>query len=123
MYEQVHPEDPFGRVMQQHFSQLNCALRSLAQYPDCEAQQRRFLGRVSTCSSRACMKHDSSEEGWNTKCLVGYGLKPEANGAEAGGTAFSGSMTHHYRRCFQLACSLLSHTGLMGSSETFDVLN
>lgn len=83
MYEQVHPEDPFGRVMQQHFSQLNCALRSLAQYPDCEAQQRRFLGRVSTCSSRACMKHDSSEEGWNTKCLVGYGLKPEAKRAEA----------------------------------------
>ncbi|XP_009077802.1 PREDICTED: tRNA wybutosine-synthesizing protein 4-like, partial [Acanthisitta chloris] len=44
LYEQVHPEDPFGRVMQQHFIQLNSALHSLAQYPDCEAQQRRFLG-------------------------------------------------------------------------------
>ncbi|XP_027564729.1 tRNA wybutosine-synthesizing protein 4 isoform X2 [Neopelma chrysocephalum] len=51
LYEQVHPEDPFGRVMQQHFSQLNSALHSLAQYPDCEAQQRRFLGRGWTeCS-------------------------------------------------------------------------
>ncbi|OWK53008.1 tRNA wybutosine-synthesizing protein 4 [Lonchura striata] len=45
LYEQVHPEDPFGRVMQQHFRQLNTALRSLAQYPDCKAQQRRFLGK------------------------------------------------------------------------------
>lgn len=57
LYEQVHPEDPFGHVMQQHFNQLNTALHSLAQYPDCEAQQRRFLGKVSTCSSRACMRH------------------------------------------------------------------
>lgn len=72
VYEQVHPEDPFGHVMQQHFSQLNTALHSLAQYPDCEAQQRRFLGKVSTFSS---MKHDLSEEDWNTKCLVSYGLK------------------------------------------------
>ncbi|XP_015708019.1 tRNA wybutosine-synthesizing protein 4 isoform X2 [Coturnix japonica] len=43
LYEQMHPEDPFGRVMQQHFIQLNSALRSLSQYPDCEAQQERFL--------------------------------------------------------------------------------
>lgn len=66
LYEQVHPEDPFGRVMWQHFNQLNTALHSLAQYPDCEAQQRRFLGKVSTYSSMACMKHDLSEENWNT---------------------------------------------------------
>ncbi|NXE15765.1 TYW4 protein, partial [Lophotis ruficrista] len=52
LYEQMHPEDPFGRVMQQHFRQLNSALHSLAQYPDCEAQQRRFF-----------------EKGW-TKCSV-----------------------------------------------------
>ncbi|NXP45958.1 TYW4 protein, partial [Heliornis fulica] len=45
MYEQMHPEDPFGRVMQQHFRQLNSTLRSLAQYPDREAQRRRFLTR------------------------------------------------------------------------------
>ncbi|XP_072707209.1 tRNA wybutosine-synthesizing protein 4 isoform X2 [Ciconia boyciana] len=52
LYEQMHPEDPFGRVMQQHFSQLNSALHSLAQYSDCEAQQRRFF-----------------EKGW-TECRV-----------------------------------------------------
>ncbi|RMB95993.1 hypothetical protein DUI87_27527 [Hirundo rustica rustica] len=51
VYEQVHPEDAFGHVMQQHFSQLSTALHSLAQYPDCEAQQRRFLGKGWTeCS-------------------------------------------------------------------------
>ncbi|NXN95323.1 TYW4 protein, partial [Rhinopomastus cyanomelas] len=51
LYEQVCPGDPFGQVMQQHFSQLNSPLRSLAGYPDCEAQQRRFLERGWTeCS-------------------------------------------------------------------------
>ncbi|XP_053872091.1 tRNA wybutosine-synthesizing protein 4 isoform X2 [Malaclemys terrapin pileata] len=45
VYEQMHPEDPFGRIMQQHFSQLNSVLHALAQYPDCEAQRRRFLQR------------------------------------------------------------------------------
>ncbi|XP_019380889.1 PREDICTED: tRNA wybutosine-synthesizing protein 4 [Gavialis gangeticus] len=43
LYEQMHPEDPFGHIMQQHFSRLNSALHGLAQYPDCEAQRRRFL--------------------------------------------------------------------------------
>ncbi|XP_074776426.1 tRNA wybutosine-synthesizing protein 4 isoform X2 [Athene noctua] len=52
LYEQTRPGDAFGRVMQQHFRQLSSALRSLAQYPDCEAQQRRF-----------------SERGW-TECSV-----------------------------------------------------
>ncbi|XP_014817025.1 PREDICTED: tRNA wybutosine-synthesizing protein 4 isoform X1 [Calidris pugnax] len=51
LYEQMHPEDPFGRVMQQHFSQMNSTLNSLAQYPDCEAQQRRFFEKGWTeCS-------------------------------------------------------------------------
>ncbi|NXW65319.1 TYW4 protein, partial [Eurystomus gularis] len=51
LYEQMRPEDPFGLVMRQHFSQLNSALRSLAQYPDGEAQQRRFLEKGWTeCS-------------------------------------------------------------------------
>uniref|UniRef100_A0A8V0X9P1 tRNA wybutosine-synthesizing protein 4 n=1 Tax=Gallus gallus TaxID=9031 RepID=A0A8V0X9P1_CHICK len=51
LYEQMHPEDPFGRVMQQHFRQLNSALRSLSQYPDCEAQQKRFFEKGWTeCS-------------------------------------------------------------------------
>ncbi|XP_067401002.1 tRNA wybutosine-synthesizing protein 4 isoform X2 [Emydura macquarii macquarii] len=43
LYEQMHPEDPFGQIMQQHFSRLNSVLHALAQYPDCEAQRRRFL--------------------------------------------------------------------------------
>ncbi|NWY07820.1 TYW4 protein, partial [Nothoprocta ornata] len=43
LYEQMHPEDPFGRVMQRHFNQLNSPLHSLAQYPDHEMQRRRFL--------------------------------------------------------------------------------
>ncbi|NWI09455.1 TYW4 protein, partial [Crypturellus soui] len=51
LYEQMHPEDPFGRVMQRHFSQLNSTLHSLAQYPDRETQRRRFLQRGwSECS-------------------------------------------------------------------------
>ncbi|KAM6313308.1 LOW QUALITY PROTEIN: tRNA wybutosine-synthesizing protein 4-like [Aegotheles albertisi] len=51
LYEQMHPEDAFGRVMQQHFKQQSSALRSLAQYPDCEAQRRRFLEKGWTeCS-------------------------------------------------------------------------
>ncbi|XP_074833229.1 tRNA wybutosine-synthesizing protein 4 isoform X3 [Carettochelys insculpta] len=45
LYEQIHPEDPFGHIMQQHFIQLNSVLHSLAQYPNCEAQRRRFLQR------------------------------------------------------------------------------
>lgn len=92
MYEQVHPEDPFGHVMQQHFRQLNTALHSLAQYADCEAQQRRFLGKVSTSSSRVSTKHDLSEEDGNTKCLVSDWFSKQGWGW---GTAFSGSVTHH----------------------------
>ncbi|NWS78803.1 TYW4 protein, partial [Crotophaga sulcirostris] len=51
LYEQMHPEDPFGHVMQRHFSRMNSALRSLAPYPDREAQQRRFLGKGWTACS------------------------------------------------------------------------
>ncbi|NXA43662.1 TYW4 protein, partial [Eudromia elegans] len=51
LYEQMHPEDPFGRVMQQHFSQLNSTLHSLTEYPDCEMQRKRFLQKGwSECS-------------------------------------------------------------------------
>lgn len=46
LYEQIHPSDPFGRVMQNHFSRLQSPLRSLTAYPDCKAQQMRFLQRV-----------------------------------------------------------------------------
>uniref|UniRef100_A0A8C5T593 tRNA wybutosine-synthesizing protein 4 n=1 Tax=Malurus cyaneus samueli TaxID=2593467 RepID=A0A8C5T593_9PASS len=87
LYEQVHPEDPFGHVMQQHFSQLNSALHSLAQYPDCEAQQRRFLEKGWTeCSVMdmnefftCCIPEDEQQrvqtlepfdeyEEWHLKC-------------------------------------------------------
>nr|XP_056714734.1 tRNA wybutosine-synthesizing protein 4 [Euleptes europaea] len=43
LYEQIHPEDPFGHVMQNHFRRCNSQLCSLAQYPDLKAQQMRFL--------------------------------------------------------------------------------
>ncbi|XP_062983308.1 tRNA wybutosine-synthesizing protein 4 [Elgaria multicarinata webbii] len=52
LYEQIHPDDPFGHVMRNHFSGLKTQLRSIAQYPNCEAQQMRFLQRGWTeCSS------------------------------------------------------------------------
>ncbi|XP_015746458.1 tRNA wybutosine-synthesizing protein 4 [Python bivittatus] len=45
LYEQIHPSDPFGRVMQNHFSRLQSPLHSLTSYPDCKAQRMRFLQR------------------------------------------------------------------------------
>nr|XP_033790156.1 tRNA wybutosine-synthesizing protein 4 isoform X2 [Geotrypetes seraphini] len=43
VYEQIHPEDPFGQVMQQHFIHLNSKLYALNEYPDHEGQRQRFL--------------------------------------------------------------------------------
>ncbi|XP_063162164.1 tRNA wybutosine-synthesizing protein 4 isoform X2 [Candoia aspera] len=45
LYEQIHPSDPFGCIMQNHFSRLQSPLHSLTSYPDCKAQQMRFLQR------------------------------------------------------------------------------
>ncbi|XP_034042461.1 tRNA wybutosine-synthesizing protein 4 [Thalassophryne amazonica] len=45
MYEQIHPHDPFGQIMQEHFLKLNSALRALQQYPDTAAQRCRFLDK------------------------------------------------------------------------------
>ncbi|XP_019960117.2 tRNA wybutosine-synthesizing protein 4 isoform X2 [Paralichthys olivaceus] len=45
MYEQIHPHDPFGRIMQDHFHKLNSTLHALRQYPDAAAQRRRFLDK------------------------------------------------------------------------------
>ncbi|KAM6934479.1 tRNA wybutosine-synthesizing protein 4 [Xenentodon cancila] len=45
MYEQIHPHDPFGRIMQDHFLKLNSTLHALRQYPDTSAQRRRFLDK------------------------------------------------------------------------------
>ncbi|XP_056611537.1 tRNA wybutosine-synthesizing protein 4 [Triplophysa dalaica] len=43
MYEQIHPDDPFGRVMQNHFLKLNSTIHALKQYPDSFAQTQRFI--------------------------------------------------------------------------------
>ncbi|XP_028992770.1 tRNA wybutosine-synthesizing protein 4 [Betta splendens] len=43
MYEQIHPLDPFGQIMQDHFLKCNSTLHALRQYPDTAAQRRRFL--------------------------------------------------------------------------------
>ncbi|KAG1946012.1 tRNA wybutosine-synthesizing protein 4 [Pimephales promelas] len=43
MYEQIHPDDPFGRVMQNHFLKLNSSIHALKQYPDTVAQTQRFI--------------------------------------------------------------------------------
>ncbi|KAK7882308.1 hypothetical protein WMY93_028482 [Mugilogobius chulae] len=43
IYEQIHPFDPFGQIMQEHFRKLNSTLYALQKYPDVEAQRRRFL--------------------------------------------------------------------------------
>uniref|UniRef100_A0A7N6B3Z6 tRNA wybutosine-synthesizing protein 4 n=1 Tax=Anabas testudineus TaxID=64144 RepID=A0A7N6B3Z6_ANATE len=45
MYEQIHPHDPFGRIMQDHFLKLNSTLHALRQYPDTTAQRHRFLDK------------------------------------------------------------------------------
>lgn len=43
----MHPRDPFGRIMQDHFLKLNSTLHALRQYPDTAAQTRRFLDKAS----------------------------------------------------------------------------
>ncbi|RXN29035.1 tRNA wybutosine-synthesizing 4 [Labeo rohita] len=43
MYEQIRPDDPFGRVMQNHFLKLNSTIHALKQYPDTVAQTHRFI--------------------------------------------------------------------------------
>ncbi|XP_045909416.1 tRNA wybutosine-synthesizing protein 4 [Micropterus dolomieu] len=45
MYEQIHPHDPFGQIMQDHFLKLNSTLHALRQYPDTAAQRHRFLDK------------------------------------------------------------------------------
>jgi hypothetical protein len=45
-YEQVHPEDGFGIVMQKHFESMNSPLLSLTKFPDLESQEHRYVSRV-----------------------------------------------------------------------------
>uniref|UniRef100_A0A8C0BC04 tRNA wybutosine-synthesizing protein 4 n=1 Tax=Buteo japonicus TaxID=224669 RepID=A0A8C0BC04_9AVES len=111
LYEQMHPEDPFGRVMQQHFSQLNSVLHSLAQYPDCEAQQRRFFEKGWTeCSVMdmnefftCCTPEDEQQrvqalepfdeyEEWHLKCSH-YFVLTASKGMEPSWTPLLSNMT------------------------------
>ncbi|XP_069737793.1 tRNA wybutosine-synthesizing protein 4 isoform X2 [Phaenicophaeus curvirostris] len=111
LYEQMHPGDPFGLVMQQHFKQLNSALRSLGTYPDREAQQRRFLSQGWTeCSIldmnefftlctpeeeqqrvEALEPFDEYEE-WHLKCSH-YFILAASKGMEPPWTPFLAGMT------------------------------
>uniref|UniRef100_A0A663M4C3 tRNA wybutosine-synthesizing protein 4 n=1 Tax=Athene cunicularia TaxID=194338 RepID=A0A663M4C3_ATHCN len=111
LYEQTRPGDPFGRVMQQHFRQLSSALRSLAQYPDCEAQRRRFSERGWTeCSVMdmnefftCCTPEDEQQrvqalepfdeyEEWHLKCSH-YFVLAASKGMEPSWTPLLPSMT------------------------------
>ncbi|KFR09785.1 Leucine carboxyl methyltransferase 2, partial [Opisthocomus hoazin] len=115
LYEQMHPEDPFGRVMQHHFSQLNSALHSLTQYPDCEAQQRRFFGKGWTeCSVMdmneffsCCTPEDEQQrvqalepfdeyEEWHLKCSH-YFVLTASKGMEPSWTPLLPNMTVPHR--------------------------
>ncbi|PNF35678.1 tRNA wybutosine-synthesizing protein 4 [Cryptotermes secundus] len=44
-YEQIYPDDGFGIVMQKHFESMNSPLLSLAQFPDLESQEHRYVSR------------------------------------------------------------------------------
>ncbi|XP_046455871.1 tRNA wybutosine-synthesizing protein 4-like isoform X3 [Daphnia pulex] len=57
VYEQIRPNDGFGRVMQQHFIQLSIPLLSLPVYPDHETQQNRYLHKGWT----SCEVYDINE--------------------------------------------------------------
>jgi tRNA wybutosine-synthesizing protein 4 len=45
-YEQVHPDDGFGIVMQKHFENMKSPLLSLIKFPDLESQEHRYVSRV-----------------------------------------------------------------------------
>ncbi|XP_033928599.1 tRNA wybutosine-synthesizing protein 4, partial [Melopsittacus undulatus] len=111
LYEQMHPRDPFGQVMQQHFNQLNSTLHSVAEYPDCEAQQKRFLAKGWTeCSVMdmnefftCCIPEDEQQrvqtlepfdeyEEWHLKCAH-YFVLAASKGMEPSWTPLLPSMT------------------------------
>jgi len=52
-YEQIHPDDTFGRFMQAHFTKLGSTLKAIRQFPTEESHRARFrdLGwpAVTTC--------------------------------------------------------------------------
>ncbi|XP_021940088.1 tRNA wybutosine-synthesizing protein 4-like isoform X2 [Zootermopsis nevadensis] len=50
-YEQIHPDDGFGIVMQKHFESMNSPLLSLTKFPDLDSQEHRYVSRGwSSCS-------------------------------------------------------------------------
>jgi hypothetical protein len=62
-YEQVHPDDGFGIVMQKHFESISSPLLSLTKFPDLPSQERRYVSRVgvnfSKLSARDVLPHVS----------------------------------------------------------------
>ncbi len=60
-YEQIHPNDPFGRTMMANLTARGCPLLGLPAYPDLEAQRRRFLGL-------GYQRHG----GWSMNDIYGY---------------------------------------------------
>ncbi|KFU86766.1 Leucine carboxyl methyltransferase 2, partial [Chaetura pelagica] len=111
LYEQMLPQDPFGRIMQQHFRQLSSALLSLALYPDRSTQQQRFLQKGWTeCSVMdmnefftCCTPEDEQQrmqalepfdeyEEWHLKCSH-YFVLTASKGMEPSWTPLSSSMT------------------------------
>jgi len=42
LYEQIKPDDPFGKVMVANLEKRGCPLLSLKEYPDLDSQKRRF---------------------------------------------------------------------------------
>lgn len=57
VYEQIRPNDGFGRVMQQHFVQLSIPLLSLPIYPNQEYQRKRYLQRVINFQAQFAPSH------------------------------------------------------------------
>jgi tRNA wybutosine-synthesizing protein 4 len=55
-YEQVHPDDGFGVVMQKYFESINSPLLSLTKFPDMQSQERRYVSRVGINFSKLSAK-------------------------------------------------------------------
>jgi len=45
-YEQVHPDDGFGIVMQKHFESISIPVLSHTRFPTLPSQERRYVSRV-----------------------------------------------------------------------------
>lgn len=45
-YEQIHPDDGFGKVMLKHFSKIQSPLYSVKTFPDCASHVYRYKKHV-----------------------------------------------------------------------------